>query len=183
MALQTETPSPTPQSRNGFTLADSPPLILAFLAVAILGLSMAGFIVYRRWVAPRQPWAATNGETRDYILPTELPKMYQLWGPASQDGVTPISWKTIQPLSATIDAGFAPSIPHTPQAALLPTQTLRRRLHLPEPAKLSESPPRSARLRIAVAIAMPAADFSEPEQGHLLEYSVGLCEMPWEKYN
>lgn len=86
MALQTEvhssTPTPsstssTPDPTNtgsgsmqpGFSLSASPPLILAFLAVGVFGVTMLGFFAWRRltghgrWVDPPDIVRPGFGET------------------------------------------------------------------------------------------------------------------------
>jgi len=209
MALQTETHSttPTPSSTStgsapdptstesdnssGFSLKGSPPLILAFLAVGMFAIAMIVFFGWRRrdrWANP--PTAPTPGVGAP-------PKLWDVWSPheRAREGNS-AEWKNIQPLAATIwdDTPVPVLVNHdlpdhdTMLAAAFAHMRRRYRHHrshenIAMDAKLAQP---LVRLQIAVTIAMPSPDFAgtssrtEPDDD-LLDYSIGLHEIPWKK--
>ncbi|KAF7295121.1 hypothetical protein MIND_01050600 [Mycena indigotica] len=145
MALQTETSS----SSTSDNIISSPPLILAFVAVAGLGFAIAIFICWRRW-------RPSQFSQEVIIRPTlESPKIWDLWSPLPSASIAP-TWKGIQPMVVTRW--------HSPYS--VDTASYRRlmlRSHQPQPR----------RLQVAVLIVLPLPNASD----EILEYSIGSCSV------
>ncbi|KAJ7472170.1 hypothetical protein FB451DRAFT_315283 [Mycena latifolia] len=210
MALQTEVHSSTPTSSStgsapdptntnsdsdstepSFSFSSSPPLILAFLGVGMLGIAMIVFFGWRRLTAGRARWI----EPAEAALASfgEPPKLWDVWSPHEQQWTDTAEWQKIQPLAATVwDYTPLPvnnhGVPRHETLTAAAFAHLRRRYRnrrrsdesFVMDAKLARP---SVRLQIAVTIAMPFPDFSsssqtEPDE-QPFDYSIGLYDMPW----
>ncbi|KAJ7211175.1 hypothetical protein GGX14DRAFT_623674 [Mycena pura] len=199
MALQTEvhstapSPSTSPNVNgssdsnpiNGFSLSASPPLILAFLAVGVFGITMAIFFCWRRVNERRR---ARNWVRPADAAPLETPTLWDIWCPreraGEEAGGAPAEWRTIQPLSVTVwdnrpmlqspppppipandisryDGLLAQAFAHLRQRH----RRFRRRSEeedttLELKPSQSAQPPATVQLQVAVTIAMPNPNFA-----------------------
>ncbi|KAJ7065058.1 hypothetical protein C8F01DRAFT_1250057 [Mycena amicta] len=146
----------------GFSLSASPPLILAFLAVGIFGIAMAGFFLRKRW-ADRHMVPVTGQLPMEYTPPLQPPK---LWDVSCPGQAADSEWMSIQPLSATIWDATRPTSPrnavlrHEPVS--LSTQVVTH-LHRREAPADKSGPCSIVRLQVAVTIAMPEPDYVEAQ--------------------
>ncbi|KAF9072423.1 hypothetical protein BDP27DRAFT_1361003 [Rhodocollybia butyracea] len=123
MALQTETTSSsslsssttsaaaasttTPDSSSAFSPTSSPPLILAFLAIALLAVAILAALGWRRAYFTRYTPTGFNGPSRiDRFSPGERPKLWDLWTctaveerAVEQSAVGGIPWQNIMPIA------------------------------------------------------------------------------------
>ncbi|KAJ7315015.1 hypothetical protein DFH08DRAFT_425317 [Mycena albidolilacea] len=192
-ASSTTTTTDSGSSDSGFSLSSSPPLIIAFLAVGVFAISMVTFFGWRRMTAGRV-WAVPAPT----VSIGETPKLWDIWSPRERPHCA-AEWYNIQPLAAAVwdespppaSANNGPPRHHSLVAAAVAHLRGRYRRHGSQDGtalgeKMNHDP--LVRLQVAVTIAMPCPDFvgdssrtelNDDEQ--LLEYSIGLYKMPWEK--
>nr|GAT51265.1 predicted protein [Mycena chlorophos] len=179
---------------QSFTLASSPPLILALLAVGVCVAGMMGFALLRTW---RERNAPTFVPLPPAAPPPARPELWDVWCPVHGDGQTVCRWSALQPLSATT-WDFSPPTQNPPtdvqpQPPAISTRAPRRsqlRKQIfsfrrrgtdnteAEMQSTKMSTLSMVRLQVAVAIAMPQAGDGEREE---LDYAIGSFERPWNK--